>query len=180
MTRIVELSPHNSDWAGQYAQEAARLTAVLHPILLAIHHVGSTAVPGILAKPIIDILVEVRDITAVDGYNRNMAALGCVAKGENGVPCRRYFRKGSDAHHTRHVHIFQTGHPEISRHLNFRDYLRAHPKTAVTYSDLKAGLAMQFRTDTEGYTNSKTAFIRDVDAKAARWRMRTAVFLRNS
>ncbi len=170
MKRKVELAVYSPDWAKQFEEEAERLTAVLHPILLAIHHIGSTAVPGIRAKPIIDILIEVRDIGQVDGYNQAMAALGYTAKGENGIPGRRYFRKGSDRRHTHHVHVFQRGHPEIGRHLAFRDYLIAHPEAAQAYSDLKMQLARQFRTDTAAYTEAKSDFIRDVDAKAAVWR----------
>lgn len=153
-----------------YEEEAERLTAVFRPILHAIHHMGSTAVPGIKAKPIIDILLAVRDIGPVDGYNQAMAALGYIAKGENGIPGRRYFRKGSDAHHTHHIHVFERGNPQIDRHLSFRDYLIAHPDAAQAYSDLKTQLARQFRSDTAAYTEAKSDFIRDVDAKAAVWK----------
>lgn len=131
---------------------------------------GSTEV-GILAKPIIDILVEVEDITAVDGYNPDMAALGYTPKGENGIPGRRYFRKGSDSRHTHHIHAFQTGHPEIGRHLDFCDYLIAHPEAAQAYSALKARLAREFPYDGAAYTEAKTGFIRNVDAQATRWRL---------
>jgi GrpB-like predicted nucleotidyltransferase (UPF0157 family) len=166
MKRIVELVLHNPEWMVEYEKEAAVLTAVFQPILLAIHHIGSTAVPGILAKPIIDVLAEVGEITAVDAYNPAMAAMGYIAKGENGIPGRRYFRKGSDSHHTHHVHVFQTGHPEITRHLNFRDYLIAHPETAQAYSKLKMQLAQKYREEPALYTNAKTAFIQRVVALA--------------
>lgn len=167
MVRLVTLQPYNSDWRGMFEMEAERLTAVFQPILLAIHHIGSTAVPGILAKPIIDTLVEVREITAVDKYNSDMAALGYIAKGENGIPGRRYFRKGSDSHHTHHVHVYQTRHPAIVRHLNFRDYLIAHPETAQAYSALKAQLAQQYRDKPAQYTHAKTNFVQHVVALAA-------------
>jgi len=168
MKRIVELVAHNPVWRVMFEEEAVRLTAVFQPILRAIHHIGSTAVPGILAKPIIDVLVEVGEITAVDKYYPAMAALGYIAKGENGIPGRRYFRKGSDAHHTHHVHVFQTGHPEIARHLHFRDYLIAHPETAQAYSRLKTQLAREFREDPAAYTRAKTEFILAVDKVAGK------------
>ena len=170
MKRKVELATHNPNWAQGYEAEAERLTAVFQSHLCAIHHIGSTAVPGIKAKPIIDILIEVADIECVDGVNAAMGELGYIAKGENGIEGRRYFRRGSDVHHTHHIHVYQTGHPEIVRHLNFRDYLIANPPVAQAYSRLKEELARQFRTDTARYTSNKSDFIQDVNAKAAVWR----------
>lgn len=170
MKRKVELIMHDPDWARQYEAEAERLTAVFQPHLRAIHHIGSTAVPGIKAKPIIDILIEVGDIASVDACNTVMDELGYIAKGENGIPGRRYFRRGSDAHHTHHIHVYQTGHPEIKRHLAFRDYLIANPPVAQAYSRLKEELARRYRTEPAQYTTSKSDFIADVNAKAAVWR----------
>jgi GrpB-like predicted nucleotidyltransferase (UPF0157 family)/GNAT superfamily N-acetyltransferase len=170
MNRQIELKPHNREWSRQFEAEAGRLTAVFQPTLVAIHHIGSTAVPGIKAKPIIDILVVVRDITQVDDYNAAMIGLGYIAKGENGINGRRYFRKGRDANHTHHIHAFQEGHPEITRHLNFRDYLIAHPDVAQAYSRLKEDLARKYISNPPLYSDSKTDFIGNVDEKAAVWR----------
>ena len=103
-------------------------------------------------------------------YNDAMSRLGYIAKGENGIPGRRYFRKGSDWHHTHHIHMYQISHPEITRHLDFRDYLIAHLETAEAYSRLKEKLAQIYHRDTVRYTNSKTEFVRSVEKKAAVWR----------
>ncbi len=170
MKRIVEIYPYNPAWAADYAAEAARLIPVFGHHLLAIHHIGSTAVPGLLAKPTIDILPVVDDISQIDALNPPMAALGYIAKGENGIPGRRYFRKGSDANHTHHIHVFQAGRPEIADHLNFRDYLRAHPDEAVAYGRLKTTLAAQFRADPPAYTNAKAEFIAEILRRAAAWK----------
>ncbi|MCA9977962.1 MAG: GrpB family protein, partial [Anaerolineales bacterium] len=170
MSRQVELKTYDPEWLRQFEVEAERLTAVFQPNFVAIHHVGSTAVPGIKAKPIIDIMVVVRDIEQVDTINETMGQLGYIAKGENGIDGRRYFRKGSDAVHTHHIHTFQDGHPEIARHLSFRDYLIAHPIVAQAYSRLKEDLAQRYKTEPPHYTNSKTDFIHEVDQKAAVWR----------
>jgi GrpB-like predicted nucleotidyltransferase (UPF0157 family)/RimJ/RimL family protein N-acetyltransferase len=175
MSRKVVLKQHDPEWIGQFEEEAARLTAVFQPNLVAIHHIGSTAVPGIKAKPIIDIMVVVHDIEQVDATNEAMGQLGYIAKGENGINGRRYFRKGSDTHHTHHIHTFQDDHPEIARHLNFRDYLIAHPDVAQAYSRLKEELAQKYVTEPPLYTDSKTNFIHDVDEKAAVWRSRQAI-----
>ena len=169
MGRKVVLTPHDPAWMAQYDAEAARLAAVFEPILVAIHHVGSTAVPGIIAKPIIDIMIVVTNITAVDDLIQPMAALGYISKGENGIPGRHYFRRGSDEHHTHHIHVYAENHPEIVRHLNFRDYLRHHPSDAAAYSQLKKQLAQQHYSDPAAYTHKKTTFIREIDSKARLW-----------
>lgn len=175
MGRKIILTPHDSDWSAQYEAEAVRLTAVFQPILRAIHHIGSTAIPGIKAKPILDILLEVTEITAVNQYIQPMARLGYLSKGENGIPGRHYFRKGSDEHHTHHIHVYATNHPEIARHLNFRDYLRCHPAEAAAYSQLKEQLAQQYFSEPAAYTESKTVFIQTIEQKALQWRQTQAV-----
>lgn len=169
MSRKVKLVPHDPRWVQQYEEEAERLTAVFQPILVGIHHIGSTSIPGIKAKPIIDMMIVVSSITAVDTLIEPMADLGYISKGENGIAGRHYFRKGSDEHHTHHIHTYPENHPEIARHLNFRDYLRHHPADAAAYSDLKERLAQRYEHDVEMYTNSKTAFIRNVENKARLW-----------
>lgn len=175
MGRKVILTPHDPAWREQYKQEAARLTAVFQPILVAMHHIGSTAVPGIKAKPIIDIMIVVREITAVTNLIQPMASLGYVSKGENGIPGRHYFRWGSNENHTHHVHVYPVNHLAIARHLNFRDYLRHHPADAVAYSQLKERLAQQHFSDPAAYTESKTVFIQTIDQKALAWRQTQAV-----
>ena len=172
MGRKVVLTPHNLAWIEQYEAEAAQLTAVFQPILVAMHHIGSTAVPGIKAKPIIDIMIVVTEITAVDAFIQPMASLGYISKGENGIPGRHYFRKGSDEHHTHHVHVYAENHLEIARHLDFRDYLRHHPAAATAYSQLKESLAQQYVADVSQYTESKTPFILEIENKARLWRQK--------
>jgi GrpB-like predicted nucleotidyltransferase (UPF0157 family) len=104
-----------------------------------VHHVGSTAIPGIAATPVIDIMGLLR--RHEEGFARvsAMAALGYEFRGEAGVSRRHYFRKGEPDRH--HVHLFQFDHPEVGRHIRFRDYLRQHPKEASAYEALKRNLA---------------------------------------
>jgi GrpB-like predicted nucleotidyltransferase (UPF0157 family) len=97
-----------------------------------------------------------------------MKKLGYIPRGENGIPGRRYFLKGL-YDRTHHVHIFQTGNPEIKRHLNFRNYMIAHLEDAAAYSELKRNLADKFRFDIEGYINGKDAFIKEMDRRAEEW-----------
>jgi GrpB-like predicted nucleotidyltransferase (UPF0157 family) len=174
MKRKIEVVSHNPDWSDLFQTEAEKIAPIFGPEIIVIEHIGSTAIPGIKAKPIIDILVEVKDISQVDHFNDQMAQLGYKPKGEFGIPGRRYFRKkGTDAAHTHHVHIFQIGNPEIERHLNFRDYLRTHPEDAQAYSRLKEALAQKFPDDPENYTEAKSEFIQEMDRRARTWKERS-------
>ncbi len=170
MGRTVRMVAHDPQWAQQFCEEAGRLAPVFGEQLVAMHHIGSTAISGIVAKPIIDILVEVRDIASVDSLNEPMRRLGYTARGELGIPGRRYFRKGSEEEHTHHVHAFQAGHLEVQRHLLFRDYLIAHPLEAQAYGRLKHMLAVQYREHPEAYTNRKSSFIEEMDRRARQWK----------
>lgn len=134
--------------------------------MVAIEHIGSTAIPGIKAKPIIDILLVVRDIERVDAKNNAMQNLGYEALGEYGIPGRRYFRKRKGEEDTHHVHTFQEGNPEVQRHVLFRDYLRAHADEAQAYTRLKERLAEQFQHDIDVYTEGKSGFIQRIDQLA--------------
>jgi GrpB-like predicted nucleotidyltransferase (UPF0157 family) len=171
--RTIEVVHHDPAWEQAYRDEAARLFHIFAPRLRCIHHIGSTAIDGIKAKPIIDLLIEVDDIQAIDAYHMSMQRLGYIPKGEFGIQGRRFFSKGHEEHHTHHIHVFQAGHPEIARHLEFRDYLQAHPDEAQAYSHLKEELACIFPHDTDAYTNGKTAFIEDIDQKAHAWKKQT-------
>ena len=166
--RVIEVVPHDSRWAGEYLKEAENIKQVFGEELVEIYHIGSTAIPGIYAKPIIDFLVGVKDIQRVDSFNPQMEALAYQAWGEYGIPGRRYFAK-SPIQRTHQVHIFQTGDPQIARHLNFRDYMRAHPVEAKQYEQLKIELARRFRYDIDGYTDGKDDFIHEMDQRAAEW-----------
>ncbi len=168
MRHIVVL-PHDPTWAGAFEAEAALLRPVFGINLVALHHIGSTAIPGIHAKPVIDILPVVMDIAAVDALNPKMEALGYQPKGEYGIPGRRFFMKDIDGVRSHHVHAFEQGDSEIERHLNFAAYLRAHPEEAQEYSQLKIELAQQFPHDIDGYCEGKDALIRALDEKARQW-----------
>jgi GrpB-like predicted nucleotidyltransferase (UPF0157 family) len=167
--RNIHIVPYNPDWQPQYESEAARLRSVFGDLLVAIHHIGSTSVPGLHAKPLIDIMPIVRDIERVEDYNEVMVALGYTTRGENGISGRRYFTKGKDDQRSHHVHIYAADNPEVTAHLQFRDYLRAHPAEAQRYGDLKQKLALQFTNDIYGYMDGKDALVKELIAKANIW-----------
>ena len=132
---------------------------------------GSTAIPGIHAKPSIDILLEVADLAGLDARAAAMVELGYEPKGEFGIPGRRYFRKDSaEGIRTHQVHAFQAGDAGIERHLAFRDYLMAHPAIAKSYTVLKQQLADAHPDDIEAYMDGKDAFIKEHEARAMAWR----------
>ena len=162
--------PHSPDWAAAFRDEAERLRAALGEEVVAVHHVGSTAIPGIKAKPIIDVLLEAREVERLDDFGLEMTALGYEARGEFGIPGRRFFVKHTEGRRTHHIHAFTTGNPELERHLAFRDFMISHPKEAAAYGRLKEDLARRFPTDIEAYMDGKDAFIKEMEKRALAWR----------
>ncbi len=171
MTRKVEVVPHNPNWRNLFETESKQITIALGEKIVAIHHIGSTSIETIYAKPIIDILVEVKSIDRVDDQNSSMQLLGYQCMGEFGIKDRRFFRKdNSDGIRTHHIHAFEVGSAQISRHLAFRDYLNVHIENALTYSSLKRSLAEKYPDDIQGYMDGKHDFIQEIDRQAAEWR----------
>jgi GrpB-like predicted nucleotidyltransferase (UPF0157 family) len=165
------LAAHDARWAVQFGHEASVVRAALGGILIELHHIGSTAIPGIAAKPIIDMLAVVTSVEELDRASPRLEPLGYESKGEFGIPGRRYFRKDSPSGiRTHQLHAFAIGSADVDRHLNFRDYLRAHPAEAQAYEALKRGLAVQSLGDGHAYSDGKTDFIRELERRAAAWR----------
>lgn len=168
--RIVVVA-YDPAWPAEFEAEAQRIARALGSNVVALHHIGSTAIPGMFAKPILDILLEVDDLAALDRETGALQALGYEAMGEFGIPRRRYFRKSNAAGvRTHHLHAFQVGDAEIERHLAFRDYLIAHPAAAQAYGALKQELARRFVDDRQAYMDGKDAFVKEQEAKALQWR----------
>ncbi len=166
----VEVVTHDLRWKDAFITEAAAITHAMGANVHAIHHMGSTSIPGIHAKPVIDLLVEVRDLSSVDNRNTAMRALGYECMGEFGMPGRRYFRKDAqNGVRTHQIHTFEIGSDQMARHLAFRDYMIAHPDEAQAYSDLKRQLANAHPYDMEAYMDGKDGFIKEIDRRAAVW-----------
>jgi len=167
--RTIEVAPYDPGWVREFEREAAQWRDVLGDEIVAVHHVGSTAIPGLAAKPIIDLLVVVRNIERVDDLDAEMTARGYLPRGEYGIPGRRYFIKGTEIHRTHHIHVFGIGNPDIPRHLEFRDYVIAHSEVAREYGRLKEELAAAHPHDIDAYIAGKDGFIKDVQARAHAW-----------
>ncbi|MGL4490082.1 MAG: GrpB family protein [Rhizobiaceae bacterium] len=170
MAEPIILEDHNLNWHVQFELEAGRIQIVLGEIAVTVHHIGSTAIPSILAKPIIDILVEVRSLDELDAASAKMSELGYEVMGAFGIEGRRYFRKlDSTGTRTHHVHAFMHGSDHVIRHLAFRDFLIAYPSTAREYSDLKARLVSSPLISRDTYMDGKSPFIKATQRKAVAW-----------
>lgn len=164
--RVVDCDP---EWPARFEAEAAVIRGIVGDNLIALFHIGSTSVPGLKAKPVIDMLPVVRDIAALDSLNEKFAAAGYEAMGEFGIPGRRYFRKGGSAR-THQAHAFQYDNVyAITRHLAFRDYMRAHAGARAAYGELKAALAARFPHDIGAYCDGKDEFVKEYERRALIW-----------
>jgi GrpB-like predicted nucleotidyltransferase (UPF0157 family) len=161
--------PYKSVWPLLAEAEMSRIRAFFGGELISLEHIGSTSVPGLAAKPIIDLLGEVRDIVRVDDCNAALATRGYQALGEYGTPGRRYFFREENGQHTHHLHVFATGDGGLRRHLALRDFLRTHPEEASAYGALKTELARCFPADIEAYMDGKDGFVRELERRALAW-----------
>ena len=167
--RKTKISPWTNEWGELYRLEEKVLRSLFNDELVDITHIGSTSIPPVgYAKPIIDILIVVRNIESVDTYNDKLELIGYEPKGEFGIPGRRYFPKGKD-NRSHHVHIFQTGNQAIQAHLDFKEYLLAHPMEAKKYGEVKRELAKKFPQNTYLYQDGKEQFVNELVEKANVW-----------
>lgn len=166
----VDLAPYDLSWAGQFEQEAHALLRALAPWLVGpIEHIGSTAVPGLTAKPVIDIMAGVETLEASRPAIAALANLEyCYAPYR--ADTEHWFCKPSPAFRTHHLHLVPVGSPQWIATIAFRDYLRAHSEVAAEYGDLKQRLAQQYRFDREAYTNAKGPFVARITGLALRER----------
>jgi len=167
--RQVQVKAWTPEWSTRYEAESAILQAIFTDQLLAMHHIGSTSVPAIgYAKPIIDILLLVRQIDDVPLYYEPLIRAGYKPRGENGIAGREYFTKGDDQR-THHLHIYEPVHPQTIQHLLFRDYLIHHPQQALQYGELKRRLADQFPHDPAAYQQAKADHCQNIISDAQQW-----------
>lgn len=162
----VTLRPHDSCWAELFELERVRLRTALGDDVLALEHIGSTSVPGLTAKPILDVGVAVESFESAFALAPRLEGLGYTFRGEQGIPRRHYFVQGTDEKRTHHLHMLELTNPEWRDLLLFRDRLRTQPGTAQAYETLKRQLAAQYPNDRAAYTDGKVEFIRAVLGRA--------------
>jgi GrpB-like predicted nucleotidyltransferase (UPF0157 family) len=157
---VVELAPYTAEWKRIFERDKARLQAAVGDHVLDIQHVGSTSIPGMVAKPIIDIGIAVRNFEQATVCIEPIERLGYEYKGENGIPRRHFFVKGDPRTH--HVHVNEVDGRDWENQVFFRDYLIQHPGMAQEYAELKLELARRFPTDRQAYLDGKAPFIERV------------------
>ncbi len=162
----IVLVDYRDTWPEEFEGEAERLQQVIGPYVTGgIHHVGSTAIPGMTAKPIVDILVGVRDLDSSRPCLELLRPLSYWYAPY--LPdVMHWFCKPTPARRTHHLHLVPTGSPRYLEELAFRDFLRGQPDAARDYAVLKRRLAERFRTDREAYTDSKGEFVAEVTREA--------------
>ena len=158
------LSPYDTTWPLEFAVEADRIARACRGLALRLEHIGSTSIPGLSAKPVIDVLAGRPGNVSGESYVAVFRQLGYEHKGAYGVPGRNYFRRGTPRTH--HVHLVSWTSAVWEDHLLFRDYLRSHPETAREYETLKRELAALYIQDKERYTDAKGPFIRSIVRRA--------------
>jgi GrpB-like predicted nucleotidyltransferase (UPF0157 family) len=174
MTKHIIVVPYNPDWPHLFTAEAKEIHNALLDNCTALHHVGSTSVPGLSAKPIIDIIVVVKNLETTIA---SLESLGFKYKGEYNIPFRYYFSRSLDV--AANLHVYEEGHPEIELNLCFRDYLRTHKEALEEYAQLKENLlknSASFEKNNSlftGYNLGKDAFIRKAlqAAHFTKWRI---------
>lgn len=166
MSQHITVTEYNPLWVKKYEEESLLIKDILVGNCIAIYHIGSTSVKGLAAKPIIDIMVVVKNLEKVDDAAKDFSKIGYEYLGEFGMSGRRYLRKGGDER-THQIHIFQADDwNNIGRHLAFRDYMRTHEKERNEYAKIKIELAHRFPYDIDGYCDGKENFVRKIEELA--------------
>lgn len=163
----VFIVPYDPEWPAWFAAERERLLIILGSRAASIEHIGSTAVPGLCAKPIVDVLLGVEDMGDRSSFVFPLVAAGYayIPEYEKTLPERLFFYRRQPR--ACHVHLVRTDSDFYYRHLLFRDYLLVHPEACAAYARLKENLAKRFRHDRQAYTDGKNEFIRALEMTAA-------------
>jgi GrpB-like predicted nucleotidyltransferase (UPF0157 family) len=164
----IEVVAYDPAWPERFAELGRELRGALGGIALRIDHIGSTSVPGLAAKPIIDIQVSVASFEPLDAFREPLEGLGYVHRADNPERTKRYFREPPGRRRT-HVHVRRAGSFAEQWALLFRDYLRAHREVAGEYEAVKRRLAIRFGEDRHGYTDAKLPFMWEVIRRADEW-----------
>ena len=167
----LRVSPYREEWKNLFEIEKKNIEKAIGDYIEDIQHVGSTSIPGMPAKPILDIAIAVKDFEEARVCIKPLCDRGYTFKGENGIPRRHYFLKGEPCTH--HIHMLEKDSEEWEKLILFRDYLRSNQKTAEEYKKLKRNLSERHREDRKVYQAAKTDFVAAVIRKSPGSRLNT-------
>jgi GrpB-like predicted nucleotidyltransferase (UPF0157 family) len=165
----VRIVDHDPQWPRCAREELERVADALGPIAVRLEHVGSTSVPGLGAKPIIDMQVSVIDIERQDDYVGPLGRLGYLFAPDPAFPDYHYFAKPHGRPRSHHLHVCRADSQQELRHLAVRDFLRAHPDEAARYEQLKRALVHEHPGDRLAYVAGKDGYMIELEARAERW-----------
>ena len=166
MAQHIVVKKYSQNYPKMYEEEKVKIESILKDNLVSIYHIGSTSVPNLKSKPIIDIMVSVNSLEMVDENKDEFIKIGYEYLGEFGIKGRRYLRKGGDER-THQIHIFsKSDEYNLKRHLAVKNYLIKHPEVAKVYGDLKESLAKKYPFDIEAYCDGKERFMKELEKKA--------------
>lgn len=163
----VIIVPYDPRWPQQFEEEKSHLLTDISAYVLSIEHIGSTAVPGLAAKPVIDILIGIRSLEDAPFFIPPLVARGYtyIRRYESDMPFRRYLQRLVNGEHTHHLHMVQPESNFYREQLAFRDYLRCHSDAGDAYTALKVELAAKYHNDRDAYTDAKSNFIQHILSK---------------
>lgn len=168
MSDQIIVVPYNSEWSKEFQNLGDSLRNALGDIAIRIDHIGSTAIPGLAAKPIIDIQISVNSLQLLDSFRKPLESLGFIHRADNPDRSKRYFREALGSKRT-HIHVRREGSWSEQLALLFRDYMRTHPEDCKRYEDLKYRLAEEYRNNRRMYTETKDFLIWEILRKADKW-----------
>jgi GrpB-like predicted nucleotidyltransferase (UPF0157 family) len=157
---VVRIVEYDARWPALFAAEDQRIRATCGALALKLEHIGGTSIPGICAKPVLDIMAGGSRDTSIEDYVAALERAGYDYRGEQGVPGRQFFRRGQPRAY--HVHLVEEGGPLWREYLAFRDYLRSHAEAARQFADVKRILAARFSQDREAYTSAKSPHVQAI------------------
>lgn len=167
--RTIIIEEYNPNWISEYEKEAKRIADILKDELVRIHHIGSTSVPNLPAKPIIDILLEIKSLDKMENFRDSFEKIGYKCLGEYGIPFRCFFRKGGE-NPTHNIHAYERENTyEINRYLAVREFLKKNKSWAKEYAQLKIRLAERFPHSIEDYCEGKDGFVKELEKTALDW-----------
>lgn len=175
-SNTIQLTPYNPDWPTRFKMEACRIQKILGSRLKAIYHIGSTSIPDMPAKPVIDMVLVFATVNEMDFIAQQLAQLHYDPLRRQIIPQVSFFTKRQDDELSFHLHLHEQGSPQINRHVHFRDYVSQHPDVAQEYATLKMRLAAQ-SSDVYSYVSGKDKLVQEIDTKAKMWLGRRCDYL---